>query len=180
MEKFESFEQRVNLYEKEIERIRSILKKYLPEKEAVETAAEIYEMILDIDEGIDELLKDPEVLKKYTYDGNLFIPKDKPNFFHKAANGLKILKSIDENILDSFGHDKISASKTLFHWLNEYVERARFLIERWHQSKTLTTLDAEEIKRALEKQKENDSAPLSDEQRNFFELYEKQMKDESN
>ena len=183
MENLESFEQKVSEYGKEIERIQKILENYFPQNEAKQVTKEIYDIILDVDENLNELLKDSEVLKQYTYDGNLFVSKDKPNSFYKGANGLTLLKSLSEDTLRSFnsGVNKAGYSRSpfilgaLFGWLDSYADRTKFLLERWQSSKTFSTFSTEEIKEIIKRQREIDPPPLSDEERRIFDQYEKQM-----
>ncbi|PJE51292.1 MAG: hypothetical protein COV29_00865 [Candidatus Yanofskybacteria bacterium CG10_big_fil_rev_8_21_14_0_10_36_16] len=174
--KFETFENTVGEYEKEVERIQLELEKYLNKDDAQKTTREIYDMVLDIDENLNELLSDPKVLENYYYDGYIFESKNKSVEIHNAPNGLVILKSLDGGILDKLREDKVVATKALFEWIKKYADRSKFLLTRWREDKTLRMFNPKEIKEIAKEAERSKVTSLSNEEQEFFKFYEEQLK----
>jgi hypothetical protein len=91
----------LGLHQKHRERIQSKLEEFLPAHEARDTATQVYDLALDVDEEIGRILKDPWVGRLYEYDGRFFTPRG-TQLFHAAFDGLHILKSLGDSILETF------------------------------------------------------------------------------
>jgi hypothetical protein len=96
------------------ERIQSELKEFLSAHEARETATNVYNLALDIDEEIGRILKDPLVRRLYEYDGQFFTPRG-TRLFHTAFDGVHLLKWLSDSILATFfdGREKRFAIRWL-------------------------------------------------------------------
>lgn len=189
-EPFEQFESEAGAYEKEVERIREVLEKYLGRGKAKEVATSIHTMALDIDESIHELKRDPSVLKRYSYDGQFFEDKEGGRFY-KTLDGIHFLKLAPTagNIRAFVGPEGKLRLDQLLGWLKAYVWVAETRLEGWRKFGNLSLTDREDIKQIIEKHKsghgkhprqleEAGPAPLSEEEIRFFEQYEKQIKSE--
>src|ERR1700674_2302757 len=91
----------LGLHQKHLERIRNNLEEFLPTDEARGTAEQVYDLALDVDEAIVRILKDPLVGRLYKYDGRFFIRRGS-QLFYTAFDGLHILKSLKDSILQTF------------------------------------------------------------------------------
>ena len=104
------------------ERIQNELREFLSADEARETATRAYNLALDIDEDIGRLLKDPLVRRLYEYDGQFFTPRG-TRLFHTAFDGLHLLRSLSDSILQAFfrGREKHSAIRWLLEELGKHA-----------------------------------------------------------
>ncbi|MFA5991198.1 MAG: hypothetical protein WC794_03060 [Candidatus Doudnabacteria bacterium] len=84
----------------EVEKIEKFLLPFLGEMLAKELAKLILELAKDVDDIVKELLKEPEVVNNFNYDGIHFNQKNGMGFT-LAINGLGMLKGINENYLKS-------------------------------------------------------------------------------
>lgn len=176
--------EKINRYEMEAERVQKTLGNFLDRESARKVAGRIYDMALDIDESIDTLLADPEVIKKYKYDGEFFEPKIGIGFF-KALNGFGFLKKAasNQNIEVFFRHHR-GPIKTIGHmlwWLRSNVWLAKARLRNWKKRGDMGLISREELDRRLEdlksddKQSEGGAPPLSTGEQEFFRLYEEEM-----
>ena len=97
-------------HQQEVERIQSKLEEFLSAQEARETAMQVCDLALDVDEEIDRILKDPLVGRLYEYDGQFFTPRG-TGLFHTAFDGLHILKSLRNSMIETFfrGRKKLAS-----------------------------------------------------------------------
>src|ERR1700694_1008456 len=65
----------LGLHQKHRERIQNKLEEFLLAPEARDTATQVYDLALDVDEEIARILKDPLVGRLYEYDGRFFTPR---------------------------------------------------------------------------------------------------------
>jgi hypothetical protein len=164
------------------ERIQNELEEFLPAQEARETATQVYNLALDVDEEIDRILKDPLVRRLYAYDGKFFTPRGAWGF-HVAFDGLHLLKSLCDSKLGAFfrGREKHFAIRWLLKELGTHAWVAKTLRMNWEESQTLGLVPKEVlkaiIKDALERRREAEGGPpeLSLEERAFFQSYDAQM-----
>jgi hypothetical protein len=164
------------------ERIQSELKKFLSAHEARETATDIYNLALDIDEEIGRILKDPLVRKLYEYDGQFFTPRG-TRLFHTAFDGVHLLEWLSDSILATFfrGREKRFAIRWLLNELGRHAWVAKRRRMNWEESHILDLLPKEAletiIKSASERRTEveADPPPLSLEEQAFFQSFEEQM-----
>jgi hypothetical protein len=68
-------DQRRRLQHRQLERIQNKLEGFLSPLAARETTMGIYDLVLEVDDGIDRILRDPLVRKFYEYEGRFFIRK---------------------------------------------------------------------------------------------------------
>jgi hypothetical protein len=164
------------------ERIQSELKEFLSAREARETATEVYNLAVEIDEDIGRILKDPLARRFYEYDGQFFTPRDTPGF-HVAFDGLYLLRSLSDSKLEGFfrGRKKHLAIRLMLDELGKHAWVAKRRRMNWEESNNLglvpkDVLDAI-IKDALERERAAKAEPaeLSLEEQAFFRSYEAQM-----
>lgn len=161
------------------ERIQSELKEFLSAHEARETATNVYNLALDIDEEIGRILKDPLVRRLYEYDGQFFTPRG-TRLFHTAFDGVHLLKWLSDSILATFfcGREKRLAIR----WLLDELARHAWVAKRrrmnWEESHLMPKEALEAIIKSDSERRtegEADPRPLSLEERAFFQSFEEQM-----
>ena len=166
---------------KEAERIHGKLEEFLPAQEARETAAQVYQVALDINEDIDRILKDPLVGRLYTYDGQFFTPRDAPGF-HVAFDGFHILNSLEDCKIEGFFRGR-KVSSAIW-WLLDELSKHSWVAKRrrmnWEESGTLGLLPAavlEEIFRDHERRRQaaEQPPPLGPEEQAFFQYFEDEL-----
>jgi hypothetical protein len=169
-------------HERHRERIHHELREFLSEKEAREIATQVYNLVLEIDEDIGRILKDPLARRLYEYDGTFFTPRGTWGF-HVAFDGLHLLRSLSDSKLGAFfrGREKHFAIRWLLKELGTHAWVAKRLRMNWEESHTLGLVPKEVleaiIKDALERRRQAEAGPpeLSLEERAFFQSYEAQM-----
>ena len=165
------------------ERIQNNLEEFLPAAKAREAATQVYDLALEVDEEISRILKDPLVGKLYEYDGQFFTPRG-TRLFHTAFDGLHILKSLKDPILEMLfrGREKDVAIRWLMEELGKHVWVAKVRRMNWEESGTLSLVPkgllGEIIKNIRERTRptEADLPPLSPEEQAFFQFFEEQMR----
>lgn len=158
---------------------------------AQEITAEIYEIVLSIDENLNELFKDARVAEKYDYDGVAFKAKDGTQGIFFALDGLHVLSSLENSYLESFfSHQKKTKTEDikphLFLWFDFekhfLVARARLL--NWEENRSVALVSREKLEKLFEQHKEIlaeqlkrriEPAPMTTSEQNFFSLYEAEM-----
>ena len=169
-------------HRKHRERIQSELKEFLSAHEAQETATRICSLALDIDEEIGRILKDPLARRLYDYDGQFFTPRGTRGF-HTAFDGLHLLKSLKDSILETFfrGREKRVAIRWLMEELGKHAWVAKLRRMNWEESGTLSIVPKEVLDAIIEdirerrRQAGEDAPPLSPEEQAFFQSYEEEM-----
>ena len=172
----------VGPHEEHRKRIQNELEEFLSAQEARETATRVHNLALDIDEEIGRILKDPLVGRLYEYDGRFFTPRGTQRF-HIAFDGLHLLKSLKDSMLETFfcGREKRIAIRWLMEELGKHAWVAKIRRMNWEESGTLGILPKgaldEIIKdiRERRRQTEADPPPLSPEEQAFFQSFEQQM-----
>src|SRR6266852_5546075 len=172
----------LGLHQKYRERIQNKLEEFLPAHEARDTATQVYNLALDVDEEIARILKDPLVGRLYEYDGRFFTPRG-TQLFHAAFDGLHILKSLGDSILGTFfrGREKHFAIRWLLEELGTHAWVAKIRRMNWEESHTLSLVPKEVIdeiiKGTWERRREAGAGPprLSLEEQAFFQPFEEQM-----
>jgi len=173
----------LGLHQRHRERIQNKLEEFLPAAEARETATQVYDLALDVDEEIGRILKDPWVGKLYEYDGRFFIPRG-TRLFHTAFDGLHLLKSLQDSMLETFfrGRKKRVAIRWLMEELGKHAWVAKIRRMNWEESGTLGIVPKgvlDEIIRDIggrRRRTEADPPPLSPEEQAFFQSFEEQMR----
>jgi hypothetical protein len=134
----------LGLHQKHRERIQNKLEEFLPAPEARDTATQVYDLALDVDEEIGRILKDPLVGRLYEYDGRFFTPRG-TRLFHTAFDGLHILKSLKDSILETFfrGREKHFAMRWLMEELGKHAWVAKIRRMNWEESGTLSMVPKE-------------------------------------
>lgn len=179
-----SFRKTLGSREEHWERIQNQLRKFLCEQEARETAAQVYDLALDIDEDIRRILKDPLARKLYTYDGLFFTPRVGPGF-HTSFGSLYLLNWLTDSVLESFfrGRDKHSAIRWMLDELGKHAWVAKRRRLNWEESHNLRLVpkDVLEALIAAARERRAEEAtvppPLSREEQVFFQSLEEQMND---
>jgi hypothetical protein len=164
------------------ERIQSKLKEFLSAHEARETATNVYNLALDIDQEIGKILKDPLARRLYDYDGQFFTPRGTRGF-HTAFDGVHLLKWLSDSILATFfrGREKRFAIRWLLDELGKHAWVAKRRRMNWEESHTLDLMPKEAleaiIKRASERRTEVEAGPppLSLEEQAFFQSFAEQI-----
>jgi len=173
----------LGLHQKHRERIQNKLEEFLPAHEARDTATQVYNLALDVDEEIARILKDPLVGRLYEYDGRFFTPRG-TQLFHAAFDGLHILKSLGDSILDTFfrGREKHFAIRWLMEELGTHAWVAKIRRMNWEESHTLSLVPQEVLDeivkdiRERRRQAGENPPPLSPEEQAFFQSYEEEMR----
>ena len=171
------------LHQKYRERIQSKLEEFLPAHEARDTATQVYDLALNVDEEIGRILKDPLVGRLYEYDGRFFTPRG-TQLFHTAFDGLHILKSLKDSILDTFfrGREQRFAIRWLMEELGTHAWVAKIRRMNWEESGTLSVVPQEVLDEIIKDIRERrsqageDPLPLSPEEQAFFQSYEEEMR----
>lgn len=175
---FGSVDQRRRIQLKQLERIQRKLEVFLLPEEARETTLMIFNTALEVDEEIDQILRDPLVQRSYEYDGRFFTPKNRAGFC-RAFDGTQMLISLDDAMLDTFfrGRGRDRAIRWLMEGLSKHAWEAKVRRMNWEGSGTLAMVPREVIDEILrrEMQRAEEDAPLSPEQRTFFQFFEDQM-----
>jgi hypothetical protein len=174
----------LGLHQRYRERIQNKLEEFLPAAEARETATQVYDLALDVDEEIGRILKDPLVGRLYEYDGRFFIPRG-TRLFHTAFDGLHLLKSLKDSMLETFfcGREKRVAIRWLMEELGKHAWVAKLRRMNWEESGTLNMVPKAVLNEIikdkdigeLRRQTEEDLPPLSPEEQAFFRSFEEQM-----
>ena len=178
----EALVQRRGLQEKELLRIEEKFREYLPKLEAERVTAAICGLVLEVDEELDRILSDPLVNALYEYDGLFFTPRG-THLFHRAFDGIHILRSLDNYKIEIFfrGKDKGHAFRWMMEELGSHTWAAKVRRMNWDEEGTLNTVTKEVIEAIVEDIQERRKAqqvqPLSPEEQTFFKSYEVQMSD---
>ena len=170
-------------HQKHRERIRNKLEDFLPAQEARETATQVYNSALDVDEEIGRVLKDPLVGKLYEYDGRFFVPRG-TRLFYTAFDGFHLLQSLTDSILETFfcGRGKRFAIPWLLEEVGKHAWLATIRRIYWEESGTLSVLPKEVldeiIKDMVERRRQTGAGPppMSAEEQVFFQFFEEEMR----
>jgi hypothetical protein len=162
--------------------IQNKLEEFLSAQDARETAMKIYDLLLEVDYELDQILRDPVIRKLYEYDGRFFTPKGKWGFF-RAFDGIHVLRSLSDETLETFfrGREQYFAIRWLMEELGKHAWEAKVRRMNWEESGTLSVVSKEvldEIFRRIRQSEIQDlekDAPLSLEERVFFQSLEDQM-----
>jgi hypothetical protein len=135
-----------------------------------------------VDEEIGRILKDPLVGRVYEYDGRFFTPRG-TRFFHTAFDGLHLLKSLQDSMLETFfcGKEKRVAIRWLMEELGKHAWVAKLRRMNWEESGTLSMVPKEVLDEIIKDigqhrgQTEADPPRLSAEEQAFFQSFEDQM-----
>jgi len=173
----------LGLRQKHRERIQNKMEEFLPAHEARDTATQVYDLALDVDEEIGRILKDPLVGRLYEYDGQFFTPRG-TRLFHAAFDGLYILKSLRDSMLETFfrGREKHFAIRWLMEELGTHAWVAKIRRMNWEESHTLSLVPQEVLDEIIKdirerrRQAGENPPPLSPEEQAFFQSYEEEMR----
>ena len=184
---------RLEELEKESERIRKILEKYIPTVETKRLAKQFFDWAVELDEKVNEIKNTATIKEKYDYDGSFFVPKDKNRTgFSKCYDGLNFLKTFEDLNLKSFFTNKEQFKESISD-LVEWVEKNFVGLTIWRMDNLkeygdINLVPKEVLKEKLEelgggkysqkiKSKKEGLVPrkIPD---HFFEEYERQMKKE--
>jgi hypothetical protein len=168
-------------HQKHRERIQNELEEFLPAREARETATQVYNLALDVDEEIGRILKDPLVGRLYEYDGQFFTPRGIRGF-HTALDGLHLLNWLNDSILPVFfrRREKHFAIRWLLEELGKHAWVAKRRRMNWEESRSLDLVPKEVLEAIIKDTSERREAaagppPLSLEEQAFFQSFEEQM-----
>jgi hypothetical protein len=166
---------------KEMDRIRNKLEEFLCPNHADDTAMRIYDVAIEVDGQLDRILQDPLVRRFYEYDGQFFTPKQGWGF-HRAFDGIHILKSLSDAILETFfyGRETNFAIEWLMDELGTHQWEATLRRINWEESGTLSLVPKEVLDEIMRRNCQStieslEDTPLSAEERSFFQPFEDQM-----
>jgi hypothetical protein len=167
-------------HQQEVERIQSKLEEFLSAPEAEETAMQVCDLALDVDEEIHRILKDPLVGRLYEYDGQFFTPRG-TGLFHTAFDGLHILKSLRNSMIETFFRGR--KKRFAIRWLLEELDKHSWVAKRrrmnWEESRTVNLLTKEVIQEIIDiherRQTAGNPLSLSPEEQVFFKSFEDEM-----
>ena len=167
-------------HQQEVQRIQSKLEEFLSAQEARETAMQVCDLALDVDEEIDRILKDPLVGRLYEYDGQFFTTRG-TGLFHAAFDGLHILKSLRNSMIETFFRGR--KKRFAIRWLLEELDKHSWVAKRrrmnWEESRTVNLLTKEVIQEIIDiherRQTGVNPPPLSPEEQVFFKSFEDEM-----
>lgn len=179
---FATLDERWLVYVTHLERIQKKLKEFLPSAEARETALRIYDLMLEVDDELDEILADPLLPHLYEYDGQFFKPRWKRGF-HRAFDGMHILCWLSDDMIEAFfsGRNPSFAIRWLMDELGKYAWEAQVRRANWEESHHLGLLKAEVVAEIVRDFREREACiqdhppALSPEERAFFKSFEDQM-----
>lgn len=169
-------------HQKQVVRVQKELEQFLSKEEARETAMQIYDLVLDVDEEIDRILQDPSVTRLYEYDGLFFTPRGTQSF-HRAFNGIHILESLSNSRIETFfrGREKNFALRWFMEELGTHIWEAKIRRMNWEEYRTLSTVPPHVIEAIIQDIQERRSRaaaeppPLSPQEQAFFQFYEKEL-----
>ena len=173
---------RRGLNESELLRIEEKFREYLPMLEAERVTAEICALVLEVDEELDRILSDPLVNALYEYDGIFFRPRG-THLFHRAFDGIHILRSLDNHKIEIFFRwkDNSHAIRWMMEELGSHTWEVKVRRMNWEDEGTLNTISQEVIEAIIEdiqeRRKADQTQALSPEEQSFFKSYEAQMSD---
>jgi hypothetical protein len=168
-------------HQQEVERIQSKLEEFLSAPEAEETAMQVCDLALDVDEEIHRILKDPLVGRLYEYDGQFFTRRGTGRF-HTAFDGLHILKSLGNSMIDTFF--RRNKTRVAIRWLLDELHKHIWVAKRrrmnWEECRTLGLLTNEVIQEIIDlhelgRPTEETPPPLSAEEQAFFKFFEDEV-----
>ena len=162
--------------------IQNKLEEFLSARDARETATKIYDRLLEVDYELDRILRDPVIRKLYEYDGRFFTPKRNWGFF-RAFDGIHVLRSLSDETLETFfrGREQYLAIQWLMEELGKHAWEAKVRRMNWEESGTLSVVSKEVLDEILRRIRQSEiqdlekGAPLSLEERTFFQSFEDQM-----
>lgn len=177
-----SLSEHLGVHREHRERIQSDLREFLSEQEARETATQVYNLALDVDQDIGRILRDPLARRLYDYDGRFFTPRGTRDF-HTAFDGLHLLKWLSHSMFQVFfhGREKHFAIRWLLAELGKHAWVAKRRRMNWEESHTLDLMPKEVLQavimRTRERRTEAEASPppLSPEEQVFFQSFEEQM-----
>lgn len=158
----------------------------LDKRKAAEVAGEVYSAALEIDGTINQILREPEFISQYYYDG-MFVRSKNSHTFHVAPDGVHLFKILTEGdmILNYFeANDWSVALAGLREQLDKYRKQAKSLLLHWEENKNIPSSinneAMERIKKDLASARHNvgnELPPLTEAEEGFFREYEEQMRD---
>ena len=165
-----------------MEHIQNKLEEFLSAQDARETAMKIHDLLLEVDYELDRILQDPVIRKLYEYDGRFFTPKGNWGFF-RAFDGIHVLRSLSDETLEKFfrGREQYFAIRWLMEELGKHAWEAKVRRMNWEESGTLSVVPKEVLDEILRRLRQSEiqnlqkGAPLSLEERVFFQSLEDQM-----
>lgn len=152
-----------------------------------EIAADLLEIAVDIDSRLEELLKDPNVLKMYEYNGKWFNPKTGWGF-HRILDGRHSLTTLRDNLNSFINFSKTSREliENILGVSRELLKEAKAVLENWKEHAKISVVMPEIIKEAAEahitkkhEEEERDNAapfPLADYEREYDKAIEEFLK----
>jgi hypothetical protein len=177
--KLEAIERR----RKEVARIREELDWFLPPIEAQNLAATIGRIAWRVDGEIDRLLRDPLITAFYEYDG-LFFTSRGTTQFHRAFDGIHILRCLDRDRINCFfrGRPPASGIRCLIQDLDTHVWEVAVRRMNWEDEGHLGVLSKEVVAAVVEDVTERRKQaaattppPLTPQEQTFFRSYEKAL-----
>ena len=164
---------------KEIARIRKKLEKFLPPQEAHRVSNEIEQLALKVDAEIRRILSDPRVTQRFEYDGLFFTPRGTQQF-HRAFDGIHILRSLDNSKLEVFfsGRSTEAGIRWLLEEQGTHLWEAMVRRMNWEDEGHLGVLTREVVNAILEDVAERrrkaaeENPTLSSQEQAFFQRYE--------
>ena len=166
-------------YETELNRIQKKLMQFLSSQEAQLVANRICTLVAEVDEEINRILSDPLVEQLYEYDGKFFTSRG-TQLFHRAFNGLNVLQSLSDAMLETYfgSRRKNEATEWLMDSLGTHIWEAKVRRLNWEDSGTLCCITDEVIDEILRQTREprgiaeEEPSRLSAEEEAFFKPYE--------
>jgi len=173
----------LRFYEKEISRIQKKLLQLLSDREAQSVLNLICTLVAQVDEEINRILSDPLLELLYQYDGRFFVSK-RTQLFHRAFDGLHVLQSLSDDILETyFGRRrKNEATEWLMDSLGTHIWEAKVRRLNWEDSGTLCCITDEVLNEFIRQTRERRGpaekalSPLTAEEETFFEAYEDRIR----
>ena len=169
---------------KEIARIRKDLDEFLPPIEAQTLAATIGRIVWRVDGELARIRRDPLVQAFYEYDGLFFTSRGTSSQFHRAFDGMHILKCLDSTRISQFfrGRPPSSAMRVLLQDLDTHIWEVTVRRMNWEEEGHLGVLSrdvvAAVVEDVTERRKQAAAAaprPLTSQEQSFFRNYEKEL-----
>jgi len=176
---------RIERRRKEVARIREELERFLTPIEAQCLALTIGRIAWRVDGEIDRILKDPLITDFFEYDGLFFTPRG-TNQFHRAFDGIHILKCLDSSRVDTFfrGRRPAAGIRWLLEDLDTHVWEAAVRRMNWEEEGHLGVLSRDVVEAVMEDVAERRRIaaaaaprPLTSQEQDFFRSYEQELRE---
>ena len=164
--------------------LQAELERFVDPEEARQLMTQINDRVMEVDDEIDRILRDPLVSESWEYDGRCFVLKNNGFGLQVAFDGFNILQWLETYAYCFFRfHPKETGIKLIGKELDTFLWLARASRMNWEEEGHLSVVRREVIEAVVADVKERRRAaaamtpsPLAPEERAFFESYEAELR----